>query len=364
MLTQFQLVLIGIIAIVIVGVLIYNRWQEARYRREAERAFSAARGDALFHNSDEGRVEPSLGALPTVDEPAALEGFDTPLVDRPMTPQAVASDLVPAIHAEIDTVATILADAPVSPDVFAPMIEAAQAISPRILWEGLCDQVWQPVDPSLDDEYRELRAGLQLADRGGPIDAQRIVRFNEAMAGFASGIGAVSQREEADAAVARSQAIDAFAVDCDIEIAVNLVGREGATFAATKVRGLAEANGMRVEENGECTLRDEVGRLLFTLRNGDAAEPPGIRRDSGYHTLLTLALDVPCTPRAAASFERMFGLALMLADRLGADVVDDNHKLLTASGRTLIADAVGKIEAHMAAKGIPTGSANALRLFS
>jgi len=33
MISDFQLVLIGIIAVVIVGVIVYNRWQEAVYKK-------------------------------------------------------------------------------------------------------------------------------------------------------------------------------------------------------------------------------------------------------------------------------------------------------------------------------------------
>ena len=46
MISDFQLVLVGVIAVIIVGVLVYNRWQESNYKRRAEQMFSAQRDES------------------------------------------------------------------------------------------------------------------------------------------------------------------------------------------------------------------------------------------------------------------------------------------------------------------------------
>ena len=366
MISDFQWALIGIVVVIIVLVIIYNRWQESKYRKQAESAFSSDHRDVLLNDSHD-RVEPQLGNMKLHAADDDLMGFDTPTVDEPIMPRSAGDAKLPGINAEIDTVALVLADAPILPDQFWPTVQQSQQVSRRIIWEGLVNGLWQPIDAQNADDgegFRELRAGLQLASRSGTVDPNTLYAFNEMMVAFSQGIGAVSQREDVDVAADRSQSVDAFCVDTDIEIAINVIGKSGATFATTKVRGLAESNGLVALDSGEYELRDDLGHTLYALRNINPEEPPGIRMAGAYLTGLTFALDVPRVPQPAATFERMMTLALRFADALQGDVVDDNRKMLTANGRKVIADTISGIAAQMQAKGVAPGSSAALRLYS
>ena len=286
----------------------------------------------------------------------------SPTLTRRSLPGARESALT-----EIDTVALLLADAPILPDQFWPTMQQSQRISKRIIWEGLGGGLWQPIDAHNADDrdgFRELRAGLQLASRNGMVDTNTLHAFNEMMIAFAQSIGAVSQREDVTLATARAQAVDAFCADTDIEIAINVIGKSGGTFATTKVRGLAESSGLTALDSGEYELRDELGHALFTLRNMNADEPPGIKHAGAYLSGLTFALDVPRATQPGSVFTRMITLALRFADTLQGDVVDDNRKVLTANGRKVIADTIGGIAEEMQAKGVVPGSSAALRLYS
>ena len=381
MISDFQLVLIGVIAVIIVGVLVYNRWQEAKYKRRAEQMFSSDRNDALFATdgapkaSATERREPSFGKFDDAER-GALDDLTRPIsVDSTPVEMAstteprnlvrgAANDLLPAINTEVDTVAMMLADSPVDADAYAPMIEQSRTVAGNVLWEGLVGGLWQPIDPSLDETYREIRAGLQLADRGGAIEGSALAQFDDAMSAFAASIGAVSQREDITEAQRRAQMVDQFCAETDIEIAVNIIGKSGATFAATKVRGLAEAQGLVALPAGEFALRDDYGRTLFILRNGNSAEAPSLRGEQPYFTQLTFALDVPRTPHPGQIFERMFNLALQIADVLHGEVVDDNKKTLTANGRKVIAETIHGITGEMQQRGVVPGSSVALRLYA
>lgn len=371
MISDFQIALAGIAAVVVVAVIAYNRWQESKYKRHAERAFSTDHADVLFGGSHE-RVDPQLGdfTAPRVNDDVE-EGLLSPIVSEPIVPRSMEQPGLPAINAEIDTVALVLADSPMLPDQFWPTIEQSRKVSKHILWEGLVAGLWQPISENSDDDagFRELRAGLQLASRSGPVDGNTLQAFNEMMAAFAQGIGApdvgaVVQREDVAAAMQRAQMVDAFCADTDIEIAVNVIGKGGVTFATTKVRGLAESHGLVPLPSGEYVLRDELGQVLFTLRNMNADEPPGIKMAGAYLTGLSFALDVPRAPKPEITFERMMGLALRFADTLQGEVVDDNRKLLTANGRKVIADTIVQITGVMAARNVMPGSSAALRLYS
>ncbi|MEQ1516000.1 MAG: cell division protein ZipA C-terminal FtsZ-binding domain-containing protein [Usitatibacteraceae bacterium] len=370
MISDFQWALVGIAVLIIILVIVYNRWQEAKYKKHAEHAFASDHRDVLLHEPADrlDRVEPQLGTLPrggSSDDD--LMGFDSPKVEAPIRPASAADGRLPGINPEIDTVALLLADSPISPDQFWPTVQQSQRISKRIIWEGLVGGLWQPIDAHNADDgdgYRELRAGLQLAARNGPVDINTLHGFNEMMIAFSQSIGAVSQREDVTLATARSQTVDAFCADTDIEIAINVIGKSGGTFATTKVRGLAESSGLTALDSGEYELRDELGHTLFTLRNMSADEPPGIKHAGTYLTGLTFALDVPRAPQPASVFARMMTLALRFADTLQGDVVDDNRKLLTANGRTAITETIGSIAEEMQSKGVVPGSSAALRLYS
>ena len=370
MISDFQWVLVGIAVLIIVAVIVYNRWQEAKYRKHAERAFSSDHRDVLLHEPGDrvDRVEPQLGAMPnlnTADDD--LMGFDSPTVDEPIMPKSAVDPRSPGINPEIDTVALLLADAPVLPDQFWPTVQQSQRVSKYIIWEGLVGGLWQPIDAHNADDregFRELRAGLQLASRSGMVDTNTLHAFDEMMVAFAQSIGAVCQREDVELATIRSAAVDAFCADSDIEIAVNVIGKNGGTFATTKVRGLAESSGLTPLDSGEYEKRDELGHTLFTLRNMNADEPSGIKHAGAYLTGLTFALDVPRAAKPGSVFERMMTLALRFADTLQGDVVDDNRKLLTANGRKVIAETIAGIAGEMQAKGVAPGSSAALRLYS
>ena len=360
---DFQIALAGIAIGIVILVLIYNWWQESRYKKRAQRAFQADHPDVLFG----GRVEPSLGGdtpPPRFDD--VEEGLLAPITSQPLVPKSAADQNAPAINGEIDSVALVLADVPMRADQFWPTVEQSHQVSRFILWEGLADGQWLPITADVDDEtgFREIRAGLQLASRSGPVDLATLANFNEMMSAFAAGIGAVSQREDIKAAAQRAQSVDALCADTDIEIAVNLIGKSGVTFATTKVRGLAESAGMVALDSGEYVLCDELGHQQFVLRNMNADEPPGIRTAGAYLTGLSFVIDVPRTLQPEKTFERMMSLALRFADTLHADVVDDNRKVLTANGRTVIVNTIAEIASAMNARGVVPGSSTALRLYS
>jgi hypothetical protein len=377
MISDFQLVLIGIIAVIIVGVIVYNRWQESLYRRRAEKAFqrdgSDTSPDVLFSDKQTERVEPSFGAInaaTAAEEDDALNELTAPILGSSphddVRPNYVtsASELLPTINAEIDTVAMILADVALDADRYVPMILQSQSLAKHVLWEGLVGGLWQPIDPTMDEKYRELRAGLQLADRSGVVDATVLTAFDDAMTNFAASLDAVSQREDITDAHRRAQMVDAFCADTDIEIAINIIGKSGVTFAATKLRGLAEAKGLVALPAGEYAAKDDLGRMLYTLRNGNPAESSALRTEQPYFTQLTFALDVPRTPQPAQVFERMYALALQFADVLQGELVDDNKKTLTAQAKRSINDTIHEITGEMQQKGVAPGSATALRLYS
>jgi ZipA-like protein with FtsZ-binding domain len=358
--SDLQLLLLGLGAVVILGVVLYNLWQERRARRSAEKAFGEAIGDALFARNvgpDE-RREPTVGALPASDVVEAAEM----VAHRAPAPVAEAPvDAAAGISNRIDTVAVILADDPVMREQLDPLLDALQGHTTPVQVEGLVDEQWHPVDGSPRRSWRELRVGLQLASRGGPLAETELEQFNQAIAEFAASMNAVSQREAPAAAAARARELDGFCAESDIEVAVNVIGRSGVTFATSRVKALALAHGFSETASGELVHYTGDGPPDCVIRRFN--ETAG-KAHTAYYAGLTFALDLPQATDPARALDGMVKLAQAFAGELGGELVDDARKPLTEAGIAALRRSLEKIAEDMRAQGIPAGSPLARRLFT
>ncbi len=359
--SELQLSLIAAGAVVIAGVIAYNTVQERRARKKAERVFGEGAGDALFEPSPAERREPTLGSLPEQD------AGDAVLARAEARPLAASEELAAAggpdaeISARIDTVAVILADDPVTSEQLEPLESALDGHTAAVLLEGIVDEQWHPVATAPRRSWRELRAGLQLASRKGPVDEAEIEAFNHAIADFAAQVNAVSQREAPSAAAARARELDRFCAEVDIEVAVNVVGQFGATFSLARVKQLALDAGLSETGSGHLVSYGAGGHPEFVIRRFDE---PSAKPSPHYATGLTFALDVPHVGNAADAFDAMVELAARLAGTLGGQLVDDNRKPLSEAGIASIRRSLEEVVRAMDAHGIPAGGALARRLFS
>ena len=362
--SRLQLGLIVIGAIVIVAVIAYNAWVERRARRRAERAFGGGAGDALF---EEGaapgeRREPTLGKIPHGGDEA-----DTVLARAEARPLPAAEELAAAggpdaeVSARIDTVAVILADDPVSREQLEPLESALSGHTAPVHIEGIVDEQWHPVATSPRASWRELRVGLQLASRNGPVPQEEIEAFNAAIADFAASVNAVSQREAPAAAAQRARELDGFCADADIEVAINVVGQFGGTFSLARVKQLALEAGLSETASGELVRFADDGMPAYAIRR---FEDPNAKHSNVYVGGLTFALDVPHVADAPGMLAEMFELASRFAGTLGGQLVDDKRRPLSEAGLASIRRSLESVVGEMEAHGIPAGGALARRLFS
>lgn len=358
--SQLQLLLLALGAVFILGVVLYNIWQERRARNHAEKAFGTAIGDALFaRNMDDGeRREPTIGALPPSDVVEAVEGASELITPEPLeAPGGPAAE----ISSRIDTVAVILADDPVMREQLDPLLDALQNHTTPVHVEGLVNEQWHPIETSPRTSWRELRVGLQLASRSGPVPESEIERFNESIAEFAATVNAVSQREAPATAAARARDLDNFCAEADIEVAVNVIGRSGTTFATSRVKSMALAHGFSETASGELVHYAGNGPPDFVIRRFN--DPSG-KVNPAYYAGLTFALDLPQVADPPKALDRMVKLAEAFAMELGGELVDDNRRALTDAGVASIRRSLEKIVDAMNQHGIPAGSPLARRLFT
>ena len=359
--SDLQLALIALGAVFVAAVFGYNILQERKARRRAEAAFRGPHGDALLEPAAD-RKEPTLGSVP--DEPrrdpalGSIDELTSPIADPLPSPEPEPSG-GSILSARVDSIALILADEPVTPAQLEPLLDALGAHAAAVAVEGLVDEQWLPVSDSPEGAWRELRAGLQLASRAGPVPEEEIAAFNDTVAGFAASINAVSQRESPALAAARARELDRFCAEADFEVAVNVRTSASSPFGVTRVKALALEHGYAERGDGSFERRAPDGRSSTTLRYADP--------DAGGKAWvqgLTFALDVPLVARPHEAIGELAATAGEFARALGGELVDDARKPLGPAGIAAIRRSLEQVAARMEAQGIPAGGTLARRLFA
>jgi FtsZ-interacting cell division protein ZipA len=338
--SELQIGLLAIGTLVVAAVLVYNRVQERRARREAERSFRSAHEDVLLDQP------PAAHGGDLASGPAAsgsTEAQRRPARAAPPDPSSAEPD--PAI----DYIVEFTADHPVPP---GPLREHWAAIERR--------HARRAVLAGSDDD-RSWRAGLQLVSRDGAVGEADLIEFRSAVETIASLVGASVSAPEMRASVDAARALDAFCAESDIQVVVHVTG---GPFAGTKIRATAESSGLELEANGKFVLRDDSRRQVYTLaaRDGTAFSAAAMR--DATPLALTLELDVTRAPDTRLSFESMARLAHQLAAVLGGSIVDDNEQALDERAVAAIAAQLDAVRARLEARGVTPGGPTALRLFS
>jgi hypothetical protein len=367
---QIGLLIVG--AAVIVGVIAYNRIQEARFRRRAEQAFAPDRGDALLEPAHAAgtRIEPQL--QPESDgrdygsagrqEPLAVHVTPAdPAAAAPPGPAPVATASGDAISYATE----LQAQQPVSAGALQAVLSNLGPLARRVRLEGQSETGgWAAFEPASADSFRHVRLLLQLADRSGAVTPQDIATFQSAVARCAASLSASAEIPESAAFLQRARELDTFCAEVDVVVGLNVLAGQGKPITGTRLRGLAEAAGFRLASQGAFVYPDARGNPRFTLEN---QEQPAFSSESlrGLSTNgVTLLLDVPRVADGVAAFDQMVGIGRSLATSLGGTLVDDNRVEVTAQGLEQIRNQLRSIYAAMEAAGTPAGGPLALRLFA
>jgi len=399
---ELQISLLAIGLLIVVGVYGFNRFQERKYRRVAEKAFPARQEDVLLDSGSdslsdtftdvpeiadirkESRIEPVVSAEPEempvepaeelaapeeiieeIEPIAALEsqpekGVKPPPVVQHEDRTAVSQDEAINYRVQLH---------PGEPVGAASLIEAIRRqgdFGKRVRWLGMNSLTggWEDVGQGSADEYLNIAATLQLADRSGPVSEPDLEAFCSLVQSVADDLMAVAEFPNRQPVLALAAALDQFCADVDVLIGANIITQNGEAFAATKVRAMAEAAGMKLRPDGAFHFVNDEGADLFSLANLDPTpfSAENIRQLSTHG--VTFLFDVPKVADGVRVFNQMLMVAKQMASSLGGQVVDDNRRPLSDAGIARIKQQLADIYARMEAQQIKSGSARALRLFS
>ena len=384
---QISLIIIG--AIVVVGVVLFNWMQQRRYRRGAEQAFGRKHDDVLLDvqniAAEDDRIEPRLGdealsefrerSATGTPEPANKVWPDTESKAEPVAFTASVDEGAADGANAVDYVAEIKADTSIPASSLTEVLQRKYDFGKPVRWLGTrtesggswCEITMENLGQGGRGEYASLKACLQLADRSGPVSEVSLSGFRDMVQNFAARVNAAADCPDIREAHAQAVLLDQFCAEVDVMIGVNIISKDGGAFTGTKIRALAEASGFKLQTEGMFSYPGEgVGGAAFTqfsLCNYESLPflPDSIRTLTTHG--VTFLLDVPRVANGEKIFDQMAHLAGIFSTTLGGIMVDDNRVPLSDSGLSKIKQQLGGIQDMMKARNIPAGGEIALRLF-
>ena len=411
---QLGLIIAGVV--LVIGVILYNQWQERRARRLIA---GGATRSATAAPASRGRTEPTLGGADD-DEPASRAPPVGAAAARgptelPATPFAVPMDDVTTLPADarddadasLDDADDTPADEPIAamadadefdeeavraatfprapgaqpdPDVECIVaLSLSQPVTAAMLSAGLHARIgktvrwfgrtagagaWHIVTDASTERFSELAACLLLADRNGAASEAQVQSFLRVVSELGAGLGARVAMPDAKVELQRAEALDRLCADLDVQIGLTVMKAEPGTVAGTRLRGVAEAAGFHLSPGGRFEyVQEDTGTVLYTLQNvrNEPFTPESLRMTSVPGVVFLL--DVPRVADAARVFDQMKLAAKRMAHTLGAELVDDNRRPLDDPALAKIRAQVQSAADELAAVHIEPGSPRALALF-
>jgi len=412
---QLGLVVAGVL--LVVGVILFNRWQERRIRQRIDAAFASGRDKP---QANDARVEPTLrGTAESRAVPAAPPPASPPAVEATAAVPGTEVEHDPDWRPPMDSVVGLhgaLGDAPVGPDsdadgetdepvegratprprgaasaattVAAPdvdietivMVQPTRPATAGALSAGLHARIgkpvrwygrreprgpWQRLVTDSRGEYGEFAACMLLADRNGPATAAQIETFQKLVGDVAASLPGAFTASPLGEEAQRAEALDRLCAELDMQIGLTVRKTPPATIAGTRLRGVAEAAGFRLSPTGRFEwVQDDTGAVLFTLQNvtDEAFTVDSLR--AGATAGVVFLLDVPRVADPPRAFDQMKLAAKRMAQTVGGELVDDNGRLLNDAGLAAIREQVAGGDAALRRYNIEPGSPRALKLFA
>ena len=280
-------------------------------------------------------------------------------------PEGQAS-LPAAIDQQIDFIAMLHLSHVASGAMLREFLLSTTDLDKPIYAYGLdFDGVWRLLTPEEEEtEFTRAVCTLQFADRSGPVSSASLDRFQYAVDGMGHRLGAQVEWLGGIDPLRYASELDQFCIEVDKMVGFHLVQGTSGPFTGTKLRGLAEAGGLVLREDGAFHYEADAAHRLFSLINqGNTPFSTEMLHSSAIHGL-TFQLDIPRVRNCAEAFNQMVLVARQMESSLSAKLVDDNQRPLGETQIEKIRQQLKIIHAKMIARGIVPGSASALRLFS
>jgi hypothetical protein len=307
--------------------------------------------------------EPELRE-PHLGEPTVPVAYGDTLVPEIKPP--VARRLSPRLDALIDVLATLSVDAPVAGEVAqAHLPPTRRAGSKPFLIEGLNADSGEWELPRPGQRYGEFQAGVQMANRLGPLNEIEYSEFVQKVQTFADGVGAMVDMPDMLEAVSRARELDGFASQHDAQLAVVLRSSAIPWSVGFLQQNAARHGFVPGAVAGRLVLpaAEEGAPPLLTL----AYDAQAALSEDPAHAVVreaVLGLDVPQTAADAEPFAAWQQAARTLAADLDAVLVDDAGHPLPLQAFAAIGQDLSQLYRALQERDLGAGTPAARRLFS
>ncbi len=368
--TDLQISLIGIGIAIVIGVIVYNKWQEYRAKKHVERAFSDPVKDVLMSGSqadgDAERREPVLDNSTISGNGSGHESGEPRLMIQEETEVADGVVMTRGQEMPVDD----LIELPIALNFEENL--RAEKILPHIqslrytgnkpvrflgMPEGddISEKGWRAIMPG--NSYCHLKACVQLANRNGALNEIEYSELLMRLRQIADAIGAEPEIPEMTDVIEKARQLYQFVADHDAKLGISVCSN-GAPWQVVTLKTALEKQGFESRPDGQFVMRDkESGGVLFSLSTNELPA-------SETATRLTLLMDVPCIAREKDGFGQMVQCGKALCIRLDGALIDDGNQMLTDKFLDEISGQVNDFYREMQEFSVPAGSVRALRLFN
>ena len=283
--------------------------------------------------------------------------------ERPRRPQRRN---LPRLDALIDAIVALRLDAPITGELALAHLPATRRAGGKPFYiEGLDAETGEWEAPAAGQRYSELQAGVQMANRGGPLNEIEYSEFVQKVQAYAEAVGANPEFPDMLDEVARARELDSLSSPLDAQLNITLRSN-GVAWSVAFVQQLAARHGF---------LPSAVpGRML--LPGADASMPPllALSVDSQAAAAenpqasavreCVLTLDVPHIDEASEPFPMFYRVVNELATGLDATAVDNAGVPLSLQAFATIGREMDDLYKQLRALDLAAGSPAARRLFS
>jgi hypothetical protein len=303
-----------------------------------------------------GSEDPLGPREPTLDQDAFADtDFSLPVPDKK-----------PTLDALIDVIAPISLDTAASGDALLAALPPTRRVGSKpFAVEGFFESGKRWEFPVPGQRYSQLQAGIQLANRGGPLSEIEFSEFVVKTQAFCDTVGGTPDFPEMRQEVARARELDLFASDHDAQLSFVLRARRAA-WSPSYIQQMAGKLGFvpgamvgRLVVPATLTGLPPVLSLTFDAQAALADDPT----QSALREII-LSLDVAQVDRGERAFGRMREAAQALAEQMDGVVSDDNGVALPSEAMDVITAELEVLYDTLAQRELAAGSALARRLFS
>jgi hypothetical protein len=349
---QIWLAIVG--GVVLVVLVAYNTWAARQNQpKQAEPLLTSEELDALS-----GSDSLANASLPL--HPDSAMGFSDLAQEFPQPDQRGQLDAL------IDVIASMELDTPVSGDAALAALPPVRRVGSKLfVVEGLNADTgeWQSLQAGFF--YSAFQAGIQVANRQGPLNDIEFSEFIVKAQTYADNFGVTPELPDMAEAIAHARELDQFAASHDAQLSFTIASRKAAWSPGYVQQQAARMGFVPGVIPGRMVIAaSSPGSAPVLVLNFDARAAMAEDPNQSALRSISISLDVPQVAPAEQGFSRLCEAAQALAQSMDGQITDDNGQTLSEAAIQIIDNDLKSLYQALSGRDLAAGSLQARRLFS